>query len=170
MRENRLYQADWLMRFYGFGAEELLSRERPDFNLFLDPKADWALRHLEQFPVEINRASYEMLLRVPGIGVKSARRIVQARRSSVLDYVHLKKMGVVLKRAVYFITCSGRQMYPLRIEEDFITRQLIDDGKRLPFDASGATYRQLSLFDDRNFMMDQQGVQPEDGWIKMAGQ
>ena len=170
LREHRLYQADWLMRFYGFGAEELLSRERPDFNLFLDPKADWALRHLEQFPVEINRASYEMLLRVPGIGVKSARRIVQARRSSVLDYVHLKKMGVVLKRAVYFITCSGRQMYPLRIEEDFITRQLIDDGKRLPFDASGATYRQLSLFDDRNFMMDQQGVQPEDGWIKMAGQ
>ena len=168
LREHRLYQADWLMRFYGFGAEELLSRERPDFNLFLDPKADW--RHLEQFPVEINRASYEMLLRVPGIGVKSARRIVQARRSSVLDYVHLKKMGVVLKRAVYFITCSGRQMYPLRIEEDFITRQLIDDGKRLPFDASGATYRQLSLFDDRNFMMDQQGVQPEDGWIKMAGQ
>lgn len=170
LREHRLYQADWLMRFYGFGAEELLSRERPDFNLFLDPKADWALRHLEQFPVEINRASYEMLLRVPGIGVKSARRIVQARRSSVLDYVHLKKMGVVLKRAVYFITCSGRQMYPLRIEEDFITRQLIDDGKRLPFDASGGTYRQLSLFDDRNFMMDQQGVQPEDGWIKMAGQ
>lgn len=170
LREHRLYQADWLMRFYGFGAEELLSRERPDFNLFLDPKADWALRHLEQFPVEINRASYEMLLRVPGIGVKSARRIVQARRSSVLDYVHLKKMGVVLKRAVYFITCSGRQMYPLRIEEDFITRQLIDDGKRLPFDASGATYRQLSLFDDRNFVMDQQGVQPEDGWIKMAGQ
>lgn len=169
LREHRLYQADWLMRFYGFGAEELLSRERPDFNLFLDPKADWALRHLEQFPVEINRASYEMLLRVPGIGVKSARRIVQARRSSVLDYGHLKKIGVVLKRAIYFITCSGRQMYPLRVEEDFITRQLLDDRERLPFDASGAVYRQLSLFDDRNFIPDQkQGAAPEDGWMKMA--
>ena len=169
LREHRLYQADWLMRFYGFGAEELLSRERPDFNLFLDPKADWALRHLEQFPVEVNRASYETLLRVPGIGVKSARRIVQARRSSVLDYGHLKKIGVVLKRAIYFITCSGRQMYPLKVEEDFITRQLLDDTKRLPFETSGASYRQLSLFDDRNFVLDQQrDVQPQDGWMKLA--
>lgn len=169
LREHRLYQADWLMRFYGFGAEELLSRERPDFNLFLDPKADWALRHLEQFPVEVNRASYETLLRVPGIGVKSARRIVQARRSSVLDYGHLKKIGVVLKRAIYFITCSGRQMYPLKVEEDFITRQLLDNTKRLPFETSGASYRQLSLFDDRNFVLDQQrDVQPQDGWMKLA--
>ena len=112
LREHRLYQADWLLRFYGFEAGELLSEKNPDFNLFLDPKADWALRHLEQFPVEVNCASYEELLRVPGIGVKSARRIVQARRSSRLEYQHLKKIGVVLKRAIYFITCNGRQMYP----------------------------------------------------------
>ncbi|MDO4293035.1 MAG: putative DNA modification/repair radical SAM protein [Eubacteriales bacterium] len=156
LREHRLYQADWLLRFYGFEAQELLSRERPDFNIFLDPKADWALRHLERFPVEINRASYETLLRVPGIGVKSARRIVQARRSGSLDYGHLKKLGVVLKRALYFITCCGRQMYPVRLEEDFITRQLLDCRERLPFEVDGVTYRQLSLFDDKRFVMDQQ--------------
>lgn len=155
LREHRLYQADWLMRFYGFEAKELLSEQRPDFNILLDPKADWALRHLEEFPVEVNRASYERLLRVPGIGVKSAQRIVQARRSSMLDFGHLKKIGVVLKRAIYFITCSGRMMYPVRLDEDYITRQLLDCKERLPFDADGVTYRQLSLFDDRNFVMNQ---------------
>lgn len=156
LREHRLYQADWLMRFYGFEAGELLNEKRPDFNILLDPKADWALQHLERFPVEINRAPYEELLRVPGIGVKSARRIVQSRRSSVLNFEHLKKIGVVLKRAVYFITCSGRMMYPVKVEEDFITRQLLDCKERLPFDVDGVTYRQLSLFDDRRFVMDQQ--------------
>lgn len=155
LREHRLYQADWLMRFYGFEANELLSEDRPDFNILLDPKADWALRHLEQFPVEVNRASYELLLRVPGIGVKSARRIVQSRRSGVLDFQHLKKIGVVLKRSLYFITCSGKMMYPVRLEEDYLTRRLLDCRERLPFDADGVTYRQLSLFDDRRFIMNQ---------------
>ena len=101
--------------------------------------------------MEVNCASYEELLRVPGIGVKSARRIVQARRSSRLEYQHLKKIGVVLKRAIYFITCNGRQMYPLRIEENFITRQLLGIRENLPFEKDGVTYQQLSLFDDRNF-------------------
>lgn len=113
LREHRLYQADWLLRFYGFSAGELLSEDRPDFNIFLDPKCDWALRHLEAFPVEINRADYNTLLRVPGIGVKSANRIVKARRHSRLDFSDLKKIGVVLKRAAYFITCSGRMMYSI---------------------------------------------------------
>lgn len=113
LREHRLYQADWLLRFYGFSAGELLSEDRPDFNIFLDPKCDWALRHLEAFPVEINRADYNTLLRVPGIGVKSANRIVKARRHSRLDFSDLKKIGVVLKRATYFITCSGRMMYSI---------------------------------------------------------
>lgn len=113
LREHRLYQADWLLRFYGFSAEELLSEDRPDFNIFLDPKCDWALRHLEAFPVEINRADYNTLLRVPGIGVKSANRIVKARRHSRLDFSDLRKIGVVLKRAAYFITCSGRMMYSI---------------------------------------------------------
>lgn len=156
LREHRLYQADWLLRFYGFEAKELLSEDRPDFNILLDPKADWALRHLEAFPVEINRAPYEQLLRVPGIGVKSAQRIVQARRSSRLDFTHLKKIGVVLKRALYFITCGGKMMYPTRLEENYITRQLLGMKERLPFEADGVTYQQLSLFDDRRFIIDQE--------------
>lgn len=146
LREHRLYQADWLLRFYGFGAGELLSEKRPNFNVFLDPKCDWALSHLEQFPVEINRADYYTLLRVPGIGPKSAQRIIKARRISSLDFADLKRAGVVLKRAIYFITCSGRQMYPLKIEEDFILRNLMYSQSRTP--AETVTYRQLSLFDD----------------------
>lgn len=151
LREHRLYQADWLLRFYGFQAGELLDEKRPYFNVMLDPKADWAVRHLEQFPVEINRAPYEMILRVPGIGVKSAQRIVKARRMGKLDFDALKKIGVVLKRALYFITCNGQMMYRTKIEEDYIVRNLTDPKEKLPFDRDGMTYRQLSLFDDGNF-------------------
>lgn len=151
LREHRLYQADWLLRFYGFGAEELLDEKRPFFNILLDPKEDWAVRHLEQFPVEINRAPIEMLLRVPGVGVKSARRIVAARRSGNLTFPDLKKLGVVLKRALYFITCSGRMMYPVKLEEDYIVRGLTEKRERVQFGSDGMTYRQLSLFDDVNF-------------------
>ena len=117
LREHRLYQADFLLRFYGFAAKELLSEEKPNFNVYLDPKCDWAIRHLEYFPVEINRADYEMLLRVPGIGVKSAQRIMRARRSAKLDFDQLKRIGVVLKRAHYFITCNGKMLYHTKIEE-----------------------------------------------------
>lgn len=120
LREHRLYQADWLLRFYGFRADELLDEKRPNFNVLLDPKEDWALRHLEFFPVEINRADYQVLLRVPGIGVKSAQRIVKARRNGNLRFEDLKRIGVVLKRALYFITCSGHMMYKTKIEEDYI--------------------------------------------------
>ena len=155
LREHRLYQADWLLRYYGFQAGELLSEERPNFNVLLDPKADWALRHLELFPVEINRADYQMLLRIPGVGVKSAQRIVRARRNGMLKFEDLKKIGVVLKRALYFLTCGGRMMYHTKIEEDYITRNLISVKEKLPFDKDGLTYRQLTLFDDVNF---QQGV------------
>lgn len=148
LREHRLYQADWLLRFYGFEAGELLSEEKPNFNILLDPKADWALRHLEQFPVEINRADYQSILRVPGIGVKSAQRIVRARRNGNLNFDDLKKIGVTLKRALYFITCNGKMMYPTKLEEDYITRNLISEKERLPFERDQVTYRQLSLFDD----------------------
>ena len=148
LREHRLYQADWLMRFYQFRAEELLNEHRPNFNILLDPKCDWALQHLEQFPVEINRADYHMLLRVPGIGVNSARRICGARRTAVLTFEDLKKIGVVLKRALYFITCSGRMTYHTKMDENYITRNLLSVHERLPFDRDGVTYRQLSLFDD----------------------
>ena len=107
LREHRLYQADWLLRFYHFRAEEILDEGSPNFSPYLDPKCGWALRHLEQFPVDVNRAPYEMLLRVPGIGVKSAQRIRTARRQSALGLDELKRMGVVLKRAQYFIVCRG---------------------------------------------------------------
>lgn len=151
LREHRLYQADWLLRFYGFKAGELLSEDRPNFNILLDPKADWALRHLELFPVEVNRADYQVLLRIPGVGVKSAQRIVRARRNGALRFEDLKKIGVVLKRALYFITCSGRMMYNTKIEEDYITRNLLSVKEKLPFDKDGVTYKQLSLFDDVRF-------------------
>ena len=152
LREHRLYQADWLLRFYGFGTDELLSAEKPDFNLLLDPKCDWALRHLDQFPVEVMKADYYTLLRVPGIGYKSAQRIIKARRLGSLDYGMLKKMGVVLKRAIYFITCQGRQMYPVKLQEDYIIRNILDGKEKLPAGISGEqTFRQLSLFDDPRF-------------------
>lgn len=147
LREHRLYQADWLLRYYHFQADELLSADRPDFNIYLDPKCDWALRHLEQFPVEINRAPYRMLLRVPGIGYLSARRIIAARRSNRLDFSDLKKIGVVLKRAIYFIICNGHTMYPIRMDEDYITRQLLSDQTQIPKEIRNAGYEQLSLFD-----------------------
>ena len=151
LREHRLYQADWLLRFYGFRAEELLDEKRPFFNVLLDPKEDWAVRHLEQFPVEINRAPLEWLLRVPGVGVKSAQRIVAARRKVNLNFADLKKIGVVLKRALFFITCSGRMMYPVKLDEDYIVRNLTEKRDRVQFGSDGMTYRQMSLFDDDQF-------------------
>ena len=151
MREHRLYQADWLLRFYGFQASELLDEKRPFFNVMLDPKEDWAVRHLECFPIEINKAPYEMLLRIPGIGVKSAMRIVGARRTANLAFADLKKLGVVMKRAVYFMTCNGRMMYPTKLEEDYIVRNLTTDKDRIRFGSDGMTYKQMSLFDDQLF-------------------
>lgn len=158
LREHRLYQADWLLRFYGFKAQELLSEERPNFNIAIDPKADWAIRHLENFPVEVNKADYHTLLRVPGLGVNSARRIVAARRHGSLTFEDLKKIGVVLKRAVFFITCNGKMMYPTKLEEDYIVRNLTYAKENLPFNVDGVTYRQMSLFDDySNFALPGQG-------------
>jgi putative DNA modification/repair radical SAM protein len=110
LREHRLYQADWLLRFYGFTSDEILSAEQPDLDPQLDPKAGWALRNLHLFPVEVNRADYEILLRVPGIGVRSARRILRARRVGPLDFDGLKRLGVVLKRARFFLTANGRYL------------------------------------------------------------
>lgn len=154
LREHRLYQADWLLRFYGFEAKELLSEKRPNFNVLLDPKCDWAMQHLEQFPVEVNTASYQTLLRVPGIGVKSAQKIVGARKYGTLTFEDLKKMRVVLKRALYFITCQGRMMYRTKLEEDYILRNIIDPREKLPVDPD-IRYQQLSLFDMGN------GILPE---------
>ncbi|MBO4854643.1 MAG: putative DNA modification/repair radical SAM protein [Oscillospiraceae bacterium] len=144
LREHRLYQADWLLRFYGFRAEELLTESQPDFNPRLDPKCNWAVGHLEQFPVEIMTADYERLLRVPGIGPTSAKRILSARRVSRLTFEDLKKMGVVLKRAQFFITCCGRQRSGLRFSDATLTGQLeqIERGELPPGEVE-----QLSLFE-----------------------
>lgn len=149
LREHRLYQADFLMRFYEFKASEILSEERPYFNTMLDPKANWAINNLDIFPVEINTADKQTLLRVPGIGPRSVYKILTARRLAPLNFDTLKKMGVVLKRALYFITCNGKMMYPTKIDEDYITRNLLNINERLPegMCRDGSVYKQLSLFD-----------------------
>lgn len=143
LREHRLYQADWLLRFYGFRAEELLDEQHPDFHPLIDPKCNWAIGHLEQFPVEIMRADYEQLLRVPGIGPVSARRIISARRTANLRFEDLKKLGVVLKRAQYFITCGNRVRNGLQFSAATMVRQLeaIEQGQLPP-----TQMQQLSLF------------------------
>ena len=133
LREHRLYQADWLLRFYGFKAEEILSENNDHLDPLLDPKCFWAINHLENFPVEINSAPYEMLLRVPGIGVRSAQRIVAARRTANLRFEDLAKLRVQLKRAVYFITCNGKYMYSVfKMNYDFIYGSLTSSSSMLP--------------------------------------
>jgi len=143
LREHRLYQADWLLRFYGFRAEELLDEQTPDFNPLVDPKCSWALAHLDFFPVEVNTADYETLLRVPGIGVVSAKRILVSRRAVRLQVEDLRKLGVVMKRAQYFLTCRGRMAEGLRFTPDSLLLNLIAaERPALP----GPGIEQLSLF------------------------
>ena len=145
LREHRLYQADWLLRYYKFEARELLDEQNPNFNPLVDPKCSWALNHLERFPVEVNTTDYETLLRVPGIGVRSAQRILSARRCGALDFSGLRKLGVVLKRAQYFLTCSGRMVEGLRVREDGIIRHLV--AQERPMLAQEAP-EQLCLFEN----------------------
>lgn len=144
LREHRLYQADWLLRFYGFRADELLDDQHPNFDPMLDPKCYWAITHPEQFPVEIMTADLGRLLRVPGIGPTGARRILSARRTGLLHFDDLKKMGIVLKRAQFFILCGGRMREGLHFTADTLAFQLqaIERGS-LPASAA----QQLSLFD-----------------------
>ncbi|MDY3037172.1 MAG: helix-hairpin-helix domain-containing protein, partial [Eubacteriales bacterium] len=137
-REHRIYQADWLLRFYGFTVSELFNEENANLDPDLDPKVTWALRNLEKFPVEINRASYEMLMRIPGIGSVSARRIIRQRKLAPVKFDDLKKMGVVLKRAKYFLTCSGRYYGERRFEQETIRNSILQMENGL----------QLSLFDN----------------------
>ena len=157
LREHRLYQADWLLRFYGFSANELLDEKAPNFNPYIDPKCNWALNHMELFPVEVNRARYDELLRVPGIGVRSAKRMITARRAGSLDFAGLKKLGVVMKRARYFITCGGKTMDGLKITHDAILNSLLSAQmlsrfyNGLPPDAED----QLSLFGQPAFLQEE---------------
>jgi len=139
-RENRLYQADWLMRFYGFRAEELLDEAYPNFDPNFDPKVMWAVRHLELFPLEINRACREELLRIPGIGVQGVKRIMTARRVAPLSFDDLKRMGISLKRSQYFITCQGKSISPVALEPTAILRALQPK--------ANSPYEQLSLFSE----------------------
>ena len=145
VRENRLYQADWLLRFYGYKVDNLLDRNNPNFNILLDPKADWALRHLDEYPKEINKASYYDLLKIPGIGPKSAKKIINARKVFKIEFNDLKKMNVSIKRAMYFITCNGKYyLNSNTLNKRFIESNLILDSK----EKIENTYAQLSLFNE----------------------
>jgi putative DNA modification/repair radical SAM protein len=160
LREHRLYQADWLLRFYQFDAGELLDENNPNFNLLIDPKCNWALNHYDFFPVEVNTASYEALLRVPGLGVKSAQKIVKARRMGILDFPDLKKMGVVLKRAQYFIICRGKTALGIPSNPDSVMQSLLS---KQSWELSQTPMEQLSLFDTHD--------SPKEDWIKcLTGQ
>lgn len=129
VRENRLYQADWLMRFYGFKGEEILDDNNPFLDGDIDPKSAWAIRNISSFPVEINRADYETILRVPGIGVISARRIIQARKFGKLNFEGLKKIGVIMKRAKFFITCDGKYLEHSQYEQSMLKYRMMSDDK-----------------------------------------
>lgn len=154
-REHRLYQADWLLRFYGFQASELLDDENPNLDLDLDPKVAWALRHLDRFPIEVNKAPMEWLLRIPGIGVLSAQRILRQRKYAAVKYEDLKKMGVVLKRAKYFLTCCGRFYGEKKFTPDIIKNQIlgINDGV------------QISMFGEDNRMLSANDINRKRGMI-----
>ena len=146
LREHRLYQADWLIRVYNFSADELFKSKDENLDLEVDPKVMWALRNLDRFPIEVNRASYEELIRVPGVGIKSARRIIKNRVFHSLDFEDLKKMGVVLKRAKYFITCNGKtfERFLIDLPPEKIKQKLTDKN-------SLQRPRQLSFFDREVF-------------------
>ena len=130
LREHRLYQADWLMRFYGFTANEIVNPQSPNMNLMIDPKCNWALRHMDQFPVEINKVAYDRLLRVPGIGMTGAKKIIRARKYGSLDFDGLKKIGIVLKRAKYFILCQGKSAPDVVWEPNAIVIGLLSQKER----------------------------------------
>ena len=158
LREHRLYQADWLLRFYGFSANELLDEAHQSFNPLLDPKTNWALSHMERFPIEVNRAPYDALLRVPGIGVKSAQRIVTARRASSLGFDGLKKLGVVLKRAQYFIICRGKCAEGLKFTNESVMRAMLSEKMLDAAGMSNAIPEQLSFFPRKNNLSTQEDL------------
>ena len=153
LREHRLYQADWLLRFYKFTADEILSEDRPNFNLYLDPKANWAVQNYQRFPVDVQTASYDQLLRVPGIGPKSAQNIVKARKYYRLHLTDLKKLGIVIKRAQYFIACNHETPAGLIKDPEWIITSLISSKQYevLKKHNTQSTSEQLTLFDVERF-------------------
>lgn len=167
LREHRLYQADWLLRFYGFDASELLDEAHPNFHPYLDPKCNWALNHMDQFPLEVNTASYAMLLRVPGIGVRSAKKIIEARRMGSLDFSALKRIGVVLKRAQYFLTCKGKAKEGLVFTPEAAMRSMVS--ARFS-ERTAHPLEQLSLFDGASQAAAEGPVTREDVMQCLTGQ
>lgn len=155
LREHRLYQADWLLRFYNFKADEILDSAHQSFNPYLDPKCNWAVNHMNVFPVEVNTADYNELLRVPGLGVVSARKIVAARRNTKLNFEHLKKLGVVLKRAKYFITCGGRAIDGLKLtEQSMLTAMMSKNALNMFNETMSITHpvEQLTFYDENRYI------------------
>lgn len=144
VRENRLYQADWLLRFYNYKVDNLLSIDNPNFNILLDPKADWALRHMEEYPKEINTSSYYDLLKVPGIGPKSAKKIINARKYYKLEFNDLKKMNISIKRAKYFILCNGKYF----TNKNILNKRIIETSLVLEDKSVTNAGVQLSLFNE----------------------
>jgi putative DNA modification/repair radical SAM protein len=141
IRENRLYQADWLMRFYSFAVNELVDPSHPQLDLDIDPKLSWALRNLHQFPVDINKAEYEMILRIPGIGVGSAQKIVQARRFRKLGWNELRLMGIAFNRAKHFVVCKSTEYIPRDVNETVLRQQILQQSKY-----ASTLSQQLSMF------------------------
>jgi predicted DNA-binding helix-hairpin-helix protein len=150
LREHRLYQADWLMRFYGFNVDELTDEQHPFLDPLIDPKCNWAIKHIDQFPVEVNKVPYEMLLRIPGIGVRGAKRIVAARRERALRFDDLKRLNITLKRAKYFITCRGTFADGVLFDPVSIYGELTGQAKRRRF--KGVLDGQLSLWDSQELV------------------
>jgi putative DNA modification/repair radical SAM protein len=148
LREHRLYQADWLLRFYGFTSSEILDEGNQDLNLLIDPKCDWAIRNIDKFPVEINKADYFSLLRVPGIGLRSAKRIIESRKFCKLDYDSIKKFGVVMKRARFFITCNGKRLDEYKISEKNIIANILAEGKNSYVKETGVPYMQNNFLNE----------------------
>ena len=140
LREHRLYQADWLIRFYGFSSKEILDGKESNLSLDYDPKTQWALNHLEHFPMEINKASSKDLLRIPGVGVRSVNKIIKIRKVHTIDFEDLKKLGIVLKRAQYFITCKGKYYGEIKFNEESIKYRILNGDQK-------ENYHQISLFD-----------------------
>ena len=145
LREHRLYQGDWLLRVYGFKASELLSKEKPNLDINFDPKTNWALNNIHLFPVEINKAPYEMLIRVPGIGIRGARKIISARRINSLTFIDLKKLGIVIKRAQYFITCGGKYFGCVPLDNEKIKKALTP---KIDLNLLEEDSEQISFFDN----------------------
>lgn len=145
LREHRLYQADWLLRFYGFKAGEILNEKTPNLDTDFDPKTAWALNNIDKFPVEVNRAPYNTILRIPGIGVRSAQKIIAIRKVHKITFEDLKKIGVVLKRAQYFITCSGKYFGDVSFDDNLIKGRLLDKSPEVKKIKASEEFEQLSF-------------------------